>query len=263
MPEHEFFVSTLLNQHVFNPLAHALGIHYSGHESVPPHIVMLMVVCLLLISLAAYLRGRLTVENPSSLQQAFEVLYEALTGFMRDIIGSHGERFFPLVGGLFLFILTGNLLGLIPGFMSPTSNINVTAGMGITVFLYYNAQGFREHGFLKYMAHFAGPSLAIAPLLFVIEVISHMARPFSLSVRLFGNIFAEELIISTLNNLFPFVISLPVMALALFAGTIQAFIFVVLTMVYLGGAVEHTETEEVRHALPEVTVESSGFHVPR
>ena len=93
------------------------------------------------------------------------------------------------------------------------------------------------------MAHFAGPSLVIAPLLFVIEIISHCARPFSLSVRLFGNIFAEELILQTLNSIFPFLISLPVMGLALFASTVQAFIFIVLTMVYLGGSVEHGHEE--------------------
>ncbi|MBI2822431.1 MAG: F0F1 ATP synthase subunit A [Acidobacteria bacterium] len=263
MQEHEFFVSVVLNRYIFNPTAHALGLHYSGHESVPAHITMLAVICLALILLAVYLRRRLSVENPGNLQQAFELLYEGLSGFMRDIIGSSAHRFFPLVAGLFLFIWTSNLLGLVPGFMSPTSNINVTAGLGIIVFLYYNAQGFREHGFLKYMAHFAGPSLVIAPLLFLIEIISHMARPFSLSVRLFGNIFAEELIIGTLNDLFPFVISMPVMALALFAGTIQAFIFVVLTMVYLGGAVEHSHAEEVHHGPSGENVDSSELHAPR
>ena len=263
MPEEQFFISSVLNRYLFNPAARALGIHYSGPEAVPAHICMLAVISLLLISFAVLLRRRLSVENPGNLQQGFEVLHDALIGFMRDIIGPDAPRFFPLIGSLFIFIWVGNLFGLVPGFMSPTSNINVTAGLGIIVFLYYNAQGFREHGFLKYMAHFAGPSLLIAPLLFVIEIISHMARPFSLSVRLFGNIFAEELIIDTLNRLFPFVISLPVMALALFAGTLQAFIFVVLTMVYLGGAVEHTHAEEAHHAVPEDTAESSGFHSPK
>lgn len=263
MQEEDFFVNTVLNKYIFNPIAHILGIPLSGHESVPPHICMLIVISLILITVAAFLRSRLSVENPGNLQQTLEVIYEALSGFMRDIIGPHAERYIALIICLFLFIWISNMIGLVPGFMSPTSNINVTAGLGIIVFLYYNAQGIREHGILKYMAHFAGPSLLIAPLLFIIEIISHLARPFSLSVRLFGNIFAEELIIGTLNRLFPFIISLPVMALALFAGTIQAFIFVVLTMVYLGGAVEHTHAEEVHHALPEDTVESSGFHAPK
>jgi F-type H+-transporting ATPase subunit a len=142
--------------------------------------------------------------------------------------------------------------------MSPTSNINVTAGCAVIVFLYYNYQGIRAHGFLKYMAHFAGPSLVIAPLLFVIEIISHLARPFSLSVRLFGNIFAEELIIGSLNNIFPFIISLPVMALGLFASTVQAFIFVVLTMVYLEGAVAHAHEEDHPPSEVHKAVEPAG-----
>ena len=263
MLEHEFFVSTVLNEYLFNPIARFLGIHYSGHEWVPAHIAMLVFISAVLIVSAVCLRSRLRVDDPRNWQQMLEVLYEALSGFMRDIIGPQAGRYFPLVGGLFLFILSSNLLGLMPGFMSPTSNINVTAGLAIIVFLYYNAQGIREHGFWKYMAHFAGPSLFIAPLLFVIEIISHMARPFSLSVRLFGNIFAEELIISTLNGLFPFVISLPVMALALFAGTLQAFIFVVLTMVYLGGAVEHAHAEEAHQMHPGESVASPGITAPK
>ena len=260
MHEEEVFVSTVLNRFVFNPIASALGMRHEGHEAMPPHMAMLVVIGLVLIGGAFYLRSRLSVDNPGPLQQGFELVHEGLSGFMSDIVGPMGPRFFPLIGTLFLFILCSNYVGLIPGRMSPTSNVNVTAGLAIIVFLYYNAQGFKAHGFLKYRTHFAGPSLAIAPLLFVIEIISHMARPFSLSVRLFGNIFAEELIISTLNGLFPFVISLPVMALALFAGTLQAFIFVVLTMVYLGGAVEHAHGEEAHHSRPGDPVESPGVH---
>ena len=159
---------------------------------------------------------------------------------MKNLIGAGHKAFFPIIGSLFLFILTCNLLGLFPGFMSPTSNINVTLGCAIIVFVYYHFHGFKTHGFVKYMAHFAGPSLVLAPLLFPIEIISHLARPFSLSVRLFGNIFAEEMIITSLNGIFPFLIALPVMMLALFASTVQAFIFIVLTMVYVGGAVEQS-----------------------
>jgi F-type H+-transporting ATPase subunit a len=186
----------------------------------------------------------LSVDNPGTLQQMFELLAEGILSFMHEIIGPEARRFFPLIGSLFIYIFVSNLIGLVPGFMSPTSNINVTAGCAIIVFLYYNWQGFKTHGFRKYMAHFAGPSLVLAPLLFVIEIISHLARPFSLSVRLFGNIFADDLIIENLNLIFPFLTSIPVMALALFAATIQAFIFIVLTMVYIGGAVEHAHEED-------------------
>jgi F-type H+-transporting ATPase subunit a len=136
---------------------------------------------------------------------------------------------------------------MIPGFVSPTASLNCTAALGICSFVYYNYQGVRHNGLFKYLKHFAGPVIFLAPLLFAIEIVSHLARPFSLSVRLFGNIFAEELIINTLNQaLFPFLVSIPVMFLALFASTIQAFIFILLTMVYIGGAVEEAHGHETK-----------------
>jgi F-type H+-transporting ATPase subunit a len=243
MEHHEFFVSTIFNRYIANPLAGLLGYRLE-HDVLPAHVVMVLLIALGLIVLALVVRKRFSVEAPGGFQQFLEVLVEGVTGLAQDVIGGQARRFFPLLGALFIYILVSNLLGLVPGFMSPTSNINVTAGCAVVVFIYYNYVGFKTHGVRRYMAHFAGPSLIIAPLLFVIEIISHFARPFSLSVRLFGNVFAEELIIDILNSLFPFLISLPVMALAIFAGTIQAFIFIVLTMVYLGGAVEHSHEEE-------------------
>lgn len=242
MEHEEFFVSAKFNEWVANPVAAWLGFH-PHHDVLPAHLVMILLVCVGLVLFSLLLRRRLSVENPGGLQQSIELITEGILGLTRDMVGDHPRRYLPLVGALFFYILVGNLLGLIPGFMSPTSNINVTASCAVIVFLYYNFVGIRAHGFWKYMAHFAGPSLVIAPLLFVIEIISHLARPFSLAVRLFGNIYAEELIIANLNALFPFVISLPVMGLALFASTVQAFIFIVLTMVYLGGAVEHSHED--------------------
>jgi F-type H+-transporting ATPase subunit a len=240
---HEFFVATVFNRYIANPIAELLGFH-ADHDVLPAHVVMIILICLGLTLMALVVRRWLSVDNPGYVQQVFELVFEGIHGFMNDIIGPGARRFFPIIGALFVYILVGNLIGLVPGFMSPTSNINVTAGCAIIVFLYYNYQGFKAHGFVKYMAHFAGPSLVIAPLLFVIEIISHLARPFSLSVRLFGNIFAEELIIGSLNQIFPFLTALPVMALGLFASTVQAFIFIVLTMVYIGGAVEHAHQED-------------------
>jgi F-type H+-transporting ATPase subunit a len=170
---------------------------------------------------------------------------------MSEVIGKESSRFVPIIGTLALYILAGNLLGLIPGFLSPTSNYNITAACAICVFIYYNYQGFRKQGFLGYLKHFAGPVLWMAPFLFIIELISHMARPMSLSIRLFGNIFAEELIIKSLNNIWPVLnpLTIMVMFLALFASTIQAFIFILLTMVYISGAVEesHGEHHDVAH----------------
>jgi len=249
MEHHEFFISTLFNKLIANPIAGLLGYHVE-HDALPPHLVMILLVALGLILMALFMRRRLSVTEPAGFQQFLELWAEGLLGLAEDIIGGPARRFFPLLGSLFLFILVGNLVGMFPGFMSPTSNINVTAGCAVIVFIYYNYVGLRTHGLVKYLAHFAGPSVVIAPLLFVIEIISHLARPFSLAVRLFGNIFAEELIIGTLNSMFPFLLSLPVMALALFASTIQAFIFIVLSMVYLGGALEHSDEHE-GHSSPE------------
>jgi F-type H+-transporting ATPase subunit a len=237
-------VGHLLNQYVFDPIARAMGFHLEhGHHAVPDHIVLVLLIALVLIGFALWLRGRLSVENPGKAQHLVEVIFIAIQNLMKEVIGHDYKRFTPLIGTLAIYILIGNLLGMIPGFISPTSNLNITAACGLSVFVYYNYQGFRKQGFLGYLKHFCGPVLMIAPLLFVIELISHMARPFSLSVRLFGNIFAEELIITSLNNLFPFLASIPVMFLALFASTIQAFIFILLTMVYISGAVEDAHAE--------------------
>ncbi|MBI4481993.1 MAG: F0F1 ATP synthase subunit A [Acidobacteria bacterium] len=229
--EHEFFFAQIFNRYLAHPLL--------GRE-IPDHVIMVLYAAVFLIVFSAVVSRKFSVDKPTRIQQLLELAVAFVVGLMREIIGPGGERFFPLLGSLGLFILVCNLMGLIPGFLSPTSNINVTLGLALVVFVYYNAQGVKEHGVLKYLRHFAGPSLLLAPLLFIIEIISHLARPFSLSVRLFGNILSEELILSIINGkLFPFVAALPVMLLALVASTIQAFIFITLTMVYLAGAVEH------------------------
>jgi F-type H+-transporting ATPase subunit a len=237
-------VGNLLNQYLFDPIARAMGLHPEhGHHAVPDHIVLILLIALILISFALWMRGKLSVDNPGKAQHLVEVIFSAIQNLMKEVIGHGYRQFTPLISTLAIYVLMGNLLGMIPGFISPTSNLNVTAACGLSVFVYYNYQGFRKQGFLGYLKHFCGPVMLIAPLLFVIEVISHMARPFSLSVRLFGNIFAEELIIGSLNKLFPFLASVPVMFLALFASTIQAFIFILLTMVYISGAVEDAHGE--------------------
>ena len=243
-------VAAFINQLLFDPIARALGLHPApGQHAVPDHIVMILLIALALIIFSWWLRGKLSVDNPGGIQHLVEVSFQAIRNLMREVIGKESERFVPIIGTLAIYILVGNLLGMIPGFLSPTSNFNITAGCALCVFIYYNYQGFRKQGFLGYLKHFAGPVLWMAPLLFVIELISHMARPMSLSIRLFGNIFAEELIIKSLNDIVPFLVSIPVMFLALFASTIQAFIFILLTMVYISGAVEeaHGEHHSAEH----------------
>ena len=243
-------VGNFLNGYLFDPVARIMGFPpESGRHAVPDHIALILLISFVLVLFAWWMRSRLSVDNPGKAQHLVEVIFEAIQGLMKEVIGSNYKRFTPLIVTLAVYILIGNLLGMIPGFISPTSNLNITASMGISVFIYYNYQGFRKQGFMGYLKHFCGPVIWLAPLLFVIEVISHMARPFSLSVRLFGNIFAEELIIGSLNKLFPFLASIPVMMLSLFASTIQAFIFILLTMVYISGAVEdaHGESHGTEH----------------
>jgi F-type H+-transporting ATPase subunit a len=244
MHEHSA-VALFLNRHLFDPIARALGFSVAeGHHAVPDHIVMILLITLGLVSFSLWARRRFSVENPTKVQHVLEVVLDAIQGLMKEVIGKQTRKFLPLIGTLAIYILLGNIIGLIPGFLSPTSNLNVTASCAICVFVYYNYQGIRTHGLAKYLKHFAGPVWWLSWLLFPVEIVSHMARPFSLSMRLFGNIFAEELIVSSLNKyIFPFLASVPVMFLALFASTIQAFIFILLTMVYISGAVEETHEE--------------------
>ena len=240
MLEHHSAVAQFLNQILFDPLAQLMGFHTSEHHhAVPDHIVMVLLIFVALVLFAVWARRSFNVENPSKVQHLLEVVLDAIQGLMKEVIGTDTRRHVPLIGALAIYILIGNVLGLVPGFMSPTSNFNVTLSCAIFAFLYYNYQGIRKHGVLKYLMHFAGPVWVLAWLLFPVEIISHAFRLVSLSMRLFGNIFAEELIINSLNELiFPFLVSIPVMFLALFASTIQSFIFILLTMVYISGAVE-------------------------
>jgi len=230
---------------VFGPL----GVHFDpNHPVIPEHLVMVLIVVLGLTALCFAVRSRLSVETPGKLQILMEDGIRALVGMMEQWIGPKGPRFLPLVGTLFVFILTSNYLGLVPGFKAPTSNINVTLGCALTIWFYYHFQGFKEQGVVNYIKHFAlppGAPVLMAPLMFIIEIISHLSRVMSLTLRLFGNIFGEELVIAILFGLVPFLIPLPMMLLGLITGGLQAFIFALLSIIYLQGAVaiEHHDDE--------------------
>ena len=173
-----------------------------------------------------------------SFQNFFELIIQATLNIMKDIVGPHAEKYLPLIGGLFVFILFCNLLGLIPGFLPPTSNLYTNGACALTVFLYYNFQGFREHG-IKYLKQFAGPLIYLAPLMFIIEVISHLFRPFSLMVRLYGNISGDHAVLSIFSGLVPLVVPVIFLVLGLMVALIQAFVFATLSTVYIGLAVSH------------------------
>ena len=252
--EHPLWIVQAANA-VFGPMVNALlglfGVHLEDPANpIPNYLVMVYLIVFALIALAFVLRSRLSVDNPGKLQIVFEDAVEALGGLLDDMVGPKGRTYLALVGTMGFFILFANLIGLVPGFMAPTSSINVTLSCAITVWVYYHAQGVKEQGLGTYLKHFAAPPgapLFIAPIMLPIEIISHLSRVLSLSLRLFGNIFGEELVILILFSIVPFVVPLPMMFLGLITSTLQAFIFVMLTMIYLGGAVAAEHGHEEAH----------------
>jgi len=236
-----------------NALLGLLGMHARNPaEPIPNYIVMVYLIVIALSALAWMVKSRLSVEDPGKLQLVFEDAVGGIAGMLDTMVGPSGRQFLPLVGTIGIFILSGNLMGLIPGLMAPTSSINVTLGCAITVWVYYHFQGVRAQGIVSYMKHFAVPPGAHWSLSIVwlpIEVISHFSRVLSLSLRLFGNIFGEELVILILFSIVPFLVPLPMMFLGIITATLQALIFVMLTMIYLGGAVgaEHGHDEAHGH----------------
>lgn len=172
-------------------------------------------------------------------RNTFELVLETVLNLMKNVIGGpNSEKYLPLIGSLFVYIFICNILGLIPGFLPPTDNINTNAGCSILVFIMYNYYGFKEHG-IKYLKQFAGPVLWLAPLMFVIELISHAFRPFSLAVRLFGNIFGDHLVLAIFSDLVPLGIPIIFLILGLAVSLIQAFVFSLLSMVYISLAISH------------------------
>ena len=176
---------------------------------------------------------------PGKAQNVFEILISGLEEFMVDVAGEEGRWFFPLIGTVFLYILTCNLLGLIPGFYPPTASTNTTLSCAAVVVVFTHIIGIKYHG-VKYIKHFLGPVWWLAPLIFVIELIGHFARLMSLTIRLFGNIQGHELVLGILFMLAGlFLAPLPIMAMGIFVSFIQAFVFFLLSIMYFTGAMEH------------------------
>jgi F-type H+-transporting ATPase subunit a len=236
------WVNKILGPAVAQLLA-LFGIHHKGQDPIiPDHVVMSALIVLFIVLLLAVYRRTYTL-IPGKTQQILEMLYEYLKTLLEENIGHKGVKFLPLIVTLALFIFTSNMAGLIPGLKSPTSNLNVTVACALIVFLYYNYQGLREHGVLNYLKHFCGPVWWLAPLMFPVEIVSHLARPLSLSVRLFGNIFGEDMIVLVFFALAPLLVPLPIMALQIVTAIVQTLVFVLLTTMYLAGAVESEEHE--------------------
>jgi F-type H+-transporting ATPase subunit a len=189
------------------------------------------------LALFSFLATRRMNILPGGFQNVMEVVIEGFDNLISESMGPEGRKFFPLIATLGLYILASNLLGLIPGFESPTSNLNTTVSMAVVVFIMTHVVGIRVHGF-KYIKQFLGPIWWLTPLMLPIEIVSHLARPLSLSVRLFGNIMGEDKVLAVVVLLVPFLVPLPVFVLMIFTSFIQTIVFMLLAMMYIAGAME-------------------------
>jgi F-type H+-transporting ATPase subunit a len=221
-------------------LLHVLHIQpESGAAPIPNYVAMQILVALLLIVVFVIVRVRLSVDRPGGLQHVFEGLQGFIVQQSREIIGPHSEGFTAFLATLGAFILICNLLGLVPAFTSPTATPSVPLGCAIVAFIYYNVQGIRLQGGLNYAKHFVGPMPALAPLMVPIELVSHTARVMSLTIRLFANMFAGDMVTLVFFSLVPLGIPVIFLGLHVAVSLLQAYIFVLLTTVYLAGAVAH------------------------
>ncbi|OPY90464.1 MAG: ATP synthase subunit a [Syntrophus sp. PtaU1.Bin208] len=203
---------------------------------VPDHVTYMWFVMALLIVSALIVRGALEL-YPGKFQNVMEVVIGGLNTLVMDTMGHHGKPFFPLIATIALFVLLSNLLGLVPGFGCPTANLNTNAAMAITVFVLTHVMGVKVHG-AKYVKQFLGPVAWLAPLMLPIELVSHLVRPLSLSIRLFGNMEGGHIVIMVLLILAPFLVPVPILILKLLICFIQTLVFSLLSMMYIGGAME-------------------------
>jgi F-type H+-transporting ATPase subunit a len=203
---------------------------------IPGHVAYTLLVVVLL-ALMSFLATRRLQVYPGRFQNVMEVIVDALDSLLSDTMGHNGRKFFPLIATLGIFILTSNLIGIIPGFESPTANINTTAAMALVVFVSTHVVGVMSHGF-KYFKQFMGPVWWLTPLMMPIEIISHFSRPLSLTVRLFGNIMGEDIVLGVVLLLVPLLVPLPVFVLMIFTSVIQTLVFMLLAMMYISGAME-------------------------
>ena len=241
---------------------------------IPDHVTYTWLAMLLLTTLA-YVASRNIQLVPRGAQNVLEVVLEQFLQMIDDVMGHEGRRYLPLIATLGLFILVGNLMSLVPGLAGPTGNLNTTAACALVVFVAYHWIGIRKHGALAYLKHFAGPvPLALKPLMFVIEIISHLARPLSLTLRLFGNMTGGHILLAVifflmgLDGLIGWALSGSVAGaliggvggavtivftvgflypLKILVSLLQAFIFVMLTMLYISGAIEEAEHHAEHH----------------
>ena len=228
---------------IFNDYLPGLGNAMLGLVGIQPQprpwanfVTMQILVAAILVLLFAFLRTRLSVDRPGKFQQTFELVYEFVRGQTEDMVGHGGLRYMGFFGTLFLFILFSNLIGLIPGLEAPTMYAFVPTGCAIATFLYYNMAGVQAQGLLHHLKHFVGPVWWLFPLMIPIEIVSNLARPLSLTLRLFANMYAGEQITNVFLALTKLIGPAVFMAFHIFVSLLQAYIFTFLTALFMGMA---------------------------
>jgi len=217
----------------FRELLAPLHISTAGADAIA--YTWLIIITLALLSVLA---TKALTAVPGGLQNFMEVVVGGIENMIVETMGEHGRPFFPLIATLAIFVLVSNLIGLVPGFFPPTANINTTAACAVVVFVVTHVVGVKEHG-VKYIKHFMGPILWLAPMMIFIEVIGHISRVISLTLRLFGNMNGHELVLMIFFGLAPFLVPLPMMMMGVLVSFIQAFVFMLLAMIYIQGSLEH------------------------
>ncbi|MDW7644771.1 MAG: F0F1 ATP synthase subunit A [Desulfuromonadales bacterium] len=206
------------------------------HVHIGEHVTYTWFVMILLL-LVAFLASRSVQIVPKGMQNFMEAVVSGVENLIEETMGPKGKAYFPLIATFALFILVSNLIALIPGFYPPTANLNTNGALALTVFAMTHIIGLKEHG-ISYLKHFMGPILVLAPLIFIIEIIGHLARPLSLSLRLFGNMYGHEIVLMIFLALVPFLLPVPMMLMGVLVAFIQAFVFTLLAMIYIAGALE-------------------------
>ncbi|QQR81644.1 MAG: F0F1 ATP synthase subunit A [Deltaproteobacteria bacterium] len=215
--------------------------HHNIHVITSAFIILLLAIA----AFKAYgslknLSARIIPEGKGTLANYFEAATEGVLGLMEGIMGAEeAPKYFPLIGTVFIYVFLCNAIALVPGFLPPTDNFNTTLGLGLIVFIYYNAMGIKAQGLIGHLKHMWGPIFWLGPLIFVIELIGHCVRPVSLALRLFGNITGDHMVLGIFSDLVPLGVPIIFLALGLFVSFIQAFVFSLLSTIYIGLAVAH------------------------
>lgn len=232
------------------------------HHISPWVFVVFSGITILILLVFSILSTRDPQKRPGALQNLAEIIYEGFENLTVGVVGEHGRKYVPLVGTLFLYILICNLMGLAPPGIAPTASLNTTIALAVMVFVYVQYENIRVNGIGGYLKHFAGIGkvpIFMAPFLFIIEIISELARPVSLSIRLFGNMMGKEQMVLALITMFalplfksiyvPVPIQFPILVFGVLVSLVQAFVFSLLTAIYLGLATEHLAHAHEHHEL--------------